>query len=228
MAAVSISDMLKQQVEDNSYVADVDSLAALASGRSVVSKRIWRCSGSPSVIASSRRSTISTTTKASASTEPATKSSSASKSAASAETPTGSKTTSKATTSTCKTTWGRSGEAILSNFKHAALPFVAVELGNRITGIFWTFESDNTGTFGTTIMTDMDIGTNDGTLLSCEHYPSTLSSDLLGVSCFVLVLRERTYQLVETSLSDLASQQYRAAKVICVSCARNVIIKPGR
>lgn len=76
-------------------------------------------------------------------------------------------------------------------------------------------------------MTDMDVGTNDGTLLSCEHYPSTLSSDLLGVSCFVLVIRERTYQLVGTSLSDLASQRYRVAKVICVNYARKIIVKLG-
>jgi hypothetical protein len=86
-----------------------------------------------------------------------------------AEATTATKATTKAAASTETTTGTTASETILANLKVAALPVETIELSNGVTGIIRRFESNDTGTLGASAGIGVHIGTNDGTLLSCDR-----------------------------------------------------------
>ena len=55
------------------------------------------------------------------------------------------------------------GKTVFPDFERTALPVVAIELGDGIPCIFWSFERYDAATLGTTIGTDVDIGTDHST-----------------------------------------------------------------
>lgn len=86
-----------------------------------------------------------------------------------AEAATAAESTTKAAASTEVTTGTTASKTILADLKVAALPVVTVELRNGIAGIIRRLESNNTGSLGASTGVGVHIGTNDGTLLSCDR-----------------------------------------------------------
>lgn len=150
------------------YVADIDSLASLGSGSSVVGERVWW----------SRWTTCSGTTIKSTvvwwATESASKASTAASEAAAESTASAkarSTTTweaAEATTSTAKasTWWEVVSEAVLANLKVTSLPIESIKLLDSVAGVVWRLESDNAGSLWSSVWADVNISTDHSTLAS--------------------------------------------------------------
>lgn len=139
---------------------------------------VWWNGSSWSFEATSRRAsrgrgttavTTAETASASASaSETTTKSTSGSKSATTSESTAAKSTTAKASTA-AKLTGSWSGKAVFANLKGSTLPFVAIELLNGIARIIRAFKGYNASALRASTWIDMNIGTNDGSLLRCPR-----------------------------------------------------------
>lgn len=80
------------------------------------------------------------------------------------------------------------GEAINANFEDTALPVVAVELLDRISGVIRRFKDDDAGAFGPSVGSEVDISANDTPGTGFNVMPSVLKSNvqrslLWGLTC---------------------------------------------
>lgn len=128
--------------------------------------------------AGSRRTTVASSTKPATKAAAAASETSAKAPATAHEAATSTKTAASAESSTAKATTESTseassttaGEAVLSHLKRTSLPVIAVELHDGVASVVRTFESYNSGTLRTAIGAHMNVGANDGTLLSFEVF----------------------------------------------------------
>ena len=105
-----------------------------------------------------RATTISSaTTKATTETSPAAEATATAEAAAEASTH-----TAEAATSTESSAAG-AGKSIFTNLEHAALPVVAVELLDCVTGVIRTLENDNARALRSAVRAHVHVRTNDTT-----------------------------------------------------------------
>lgn len=76
-----------------------------------------------------------------------------------------------AETTTTATKRARSGKAIFPDLQHSALPVVTVELLDGIARIIWAFKRYDTGTLWAATWIDMNVGTDNCSLLCCPPIP---------------------------------------------------------
>ena len=148
------------------YVTNIDSLASLSAGSSVVSEWVWWSRWGASSCAAVETTVMwwaaKSAAKASTAAEAAAEASTSAKGWATA---TG-KAAAETTTGTTKasTSWEVIGEAILTDLKVASLPVVTVELLDSVACVVWRLESNNSGALWSSIWADVDISTDHGTL----------------------------------------------------------------
>lgn len=151
----------------STHIAHVDDCASLTTRSSEVGEGIGRNRSDRGVVEATAEArgtavaTTETTAKATATT---------SETASAAEASTATEAT--IATTTAKAHTRGTCEAVLADFKRTALPLISVELGNSVARIIWGFESDDTGTLGTTGGVGVHIGTNDCTLLGYRQVKS--------------------------------------------------------
>jgi hypothetical protein len=165
-----LADLIK------AYIADVDDGASLSARGSIVCERVGRKIGMRGL--GSGIETTSRTSSAAASAAAAISSSSSIAASAIASTASSKSTTtaisaaaaaavasaeaSTAAETTTKTTTSRRGasESVFTDFESAALPFVAIELLDRVPSIIRIVEDYDSGAFGAAFGSLMDICTN--------------------------------------------------------------------
>ena len=175
----------------STYVAHENDGPWLGAGRGVIGEWVWRGLGSggrstSSITTSLRHAVVASattvasatssesaakpsTTTAETTSESATCSSiSSGEPAATSKTPTKASTTSEA--------WSTASVAVLTNLENAALPIVAVELLNGVLSVVWVVECDDARALGTTILSRMNVGTNNGT----SHHYTLVSTTCAG------------------------------------------------
>lgn len=171
MVARPVSEVISNERCQATYIADIDGLATLAAGCSIVGEWVRGSGGGTSIIASSSgRSPVATPAVASttpvsssitstATTEP----SSAAKAAAGADAPSKTATTAVAAAR-------RARKAVFSDLKHASLPIVAIELGYGIPGVVGTLEGDYARALRTSVVAYVNICADNGPLLCYFAY----------------------------------------------------------
>jgi hypothetical protein len=165
------------------YVSNVDEVALVAVGGSVVSERVGRTSRN------GRSALVISTTGVTTGTRRATEAAAAAKATAEATTSSKSTTTSHGSTETTTATHGATeataaakatgttaGEAIFTDLKGAALPVVTVELRNGVTGVLRGLESDDTRALGASSGVSVHVGTDNATHLGCDKDSSQLTT----------------------------------------------------
>lgn len=157
----------------STYVLDVDGWVGLATGGNAISELVWRdclggrwATGSAAVAAwatvacssevASKVATTSVATTVAATTCEAT----ASAKAAAAESSTEASTVSTAAVASS------TGVAVLANFKHTALPVVAVELYDGVLRVLRSVELDNARALWRSVWSAVDVGAKD---VSCNY-----------------------------------------------------------
>lgn len=147
------------------YVANIDSLASLSAGSSVVSEWVrwsrWSASSCAAVKTTVVWWAAKCAAKASTAAKAAAKTSTTAKGWATA---TG-KAAAEATTGTTKasTSWEVVGEAILTDLKVASLPVVTVELLDSVASVVWRLKGDNSGALWPSVWADVNISADHGT-----------------------------------------------------------------
>ena len=164
------------------YVANVNDVAFVATAGRMVGEVVGRNRGtvvsrrdSPNTAKATASTAVSA--KATAVGEPATESAAAastksttkSSSATDRTTKSASATTHSSSESTASTP--SAGKAILSHFELTSLPVVSVELRNRVSGVLGRLKSDHTAALRTTIRSNVNICTNDGTYNAQSVWP---------------------------------------------------------
>lgn len=132
------------------YIADIDGLASISTGRCVIGKRVWwyGCSGT-AVEVRWRSAAVSAAVPTSSSTI------STSETAATSIATTTRKTASAAHAKPAATSNEAArgpSEPIFADLQHATLPVIAIELSNSVPCIFGMLVGNNTGALGTTVM----------------------------------------------------------------------------
>ena len=151
-------------------IADIDNATRFTAARSVMGKLIGRVLGSTAKLGLRRGTSETTSISPTASTIPE----SAARREATAST---AKATAESATATKSSARGKptsSGEAILTDLERASLPIVAVELGDGVACVFRSLEGNDTAALGTTVRTDVDVGTNHG---PCGNYQYCVAND---------------------------------------------------
>lgn len=154
------------------HVPDVDSLVLLSARRGKVSEWVgWgRCSGTrASVEAAAAATHAANGTTSVASTAAIAESTTATAEASSAIAATKSTASTKSSAAAVATHHGV-GKPVLADFKHAALPVVAVELLDCIASIVGALEYHNTGSLGSSIWAEVNISSNDGSSADCVRF----------------------------------------------------------
>lgn len=148
------------------YVANIDSLASLSAGSSVVSEWVWWSRWSASSCAAVETTVVWRATKSAAKASTAAEATAETSTSAKGWATTAAKAAGEATTCTTKasTSWEVVGEAILADLKVASLPVVAVELLDGVAGVVWRLKGNNSGAFWSSIWSDVDISADHGTL----------------------------------------------------------------
>lgn len=179
------------------YVANIDGLASLGTGSSVVSERVWWSRRTASGRAAIKSAVWRATEAAS---EASTASEATAESAASAEgwTTATSKAATEATTGTAKASawWEVVGKAVLADLKVASLPIVPIKLLNSIASVVWRLESNNTGALWSSIWADVDISADHSTLTSWVMV-SLASSKV--TDCMLTSLTEKILQILPSN-----------------------------
>jgi hypothetical protein len=150
---------------DGTYVANIDSVALLNTRRGIVGERVRGHGDMAAIEAARSTATAITTTTAAIAAESTTASA---KAAAAIATAKGTASASEAAAAVATGTHGRTGEAVLTNLEHAALPVVAVELLDGVAGIVGRLENHNARALGPAVRAEMDIGANNTACASCQ------------------------------------------------------------
>jgi len=157
------------------YVSDVDELALLCTGLSVISERV-RCGRSRcSTTGIEAGSTWgSTSAEASSSTVPSAEAATATEASTAAITPAEAAATKSTTAATETATHADSttGIAVFTDLEVSALPVEVVELLNGSARVISGLEYDNSGSFGTSIGSHVDIGSDNGSITGCRGVES--------------------------------------------------------
>ena len=137
----------------------------------MVGERVRRHGGMATIettsAAGGAAATITTTTAAIAAAEPTT---AATKAATAAVATTKAATSAtEAATAVAASTHRRTGEAILANLEHAALPVIAVELLDGVACVVRRLENHNAGALGSAVGAEMDVGANNTAGACCQE-----------------------------------------------------------
>jgi len=147
------------------YVADVNGLASLCSGRCVVGEGVRGGRGSTSIEPTtlSLSSESSTASIAAATTKPT----AGCKSTSATIATTKPSTASKSTAATIAATHTAPGKAVFADLEHTPLPVIPVELRDSGPSVVRGFEHDYSGALGTSVLALVDIGANNTTCAGC-------------------------------------------------------------
>lgn len=157
----------------------MDGLAGLSAPRGIVRERVRRSGRRARIVATSPAATSTTSTTTIAAAAEATTATVATTAVASARakaaaTASEASTTTESAARRAAEAGSVAGEAVFTNLERPALPLVPVELGDGVASILGIVEGDDAGSLGPTVGAEMDVGADDGALLSCiGRYMST-------------------------------------------------------
>ena len=170
MATRFVSDVASSMGNTrHAYIPNIDDRASFASRRGEISERIRRGSSGigtgTGIVARGTAVAAAAAAKVPSSPAiPASKGTTATTEPTSGAHPSAASARSETATAD-ESAAGGSCEAILSDFQHAALPVVVVELGNSVASIVSAFKGHHARAFRTTIVTDVDVGADHATML---------------------------------------------------------------